>query len=130
MKDKVVIEGLSRGGAFALNWANRDPGKIQCVYVDAPVCDFDSWPSPARKDLYADFLKQWDIKSSGGFKGNPIDNFENLAKAEFRSCWLPETRIKPFHTKITEPSTPKDSSTPAAIFAQLSREVATTIRMG
>ncbi|CDE85233.1 putative O-antigen-like protein [Coraliomargarita sp. CAG:312] len=81
LKDKVVIEGLSRGGAFALNWANRDPGKIQCVYVDAPVCDFDSWPSPARKDLYADFLKQWDIKSSGGFKGNPIDNFENLAKS-------------------------------------------------
>ena len=78
LKDKVVIEGLSRGGAFALNWANRDPGKIQCVYVDAPVCDFDSWPSPARKDLYADFLKQWDIKGSGGFKGNPIDNFENL----------------------------------------------------
>ena len=81
LKDKVVIEGLSRGGAFALNWANRAPEKISCVYVDAPVCDFDSWPSPARKDLYADFLKQWNIKSSDGFKGNPIDNYENLAKS-------------------------------------------------
>lgn len=81
LKNKVVLEGLSRGGAFALNWANHSPRKVQCVYVDAPVCDFNSWPSPARKELYADFLRQWGIKSPCAFKANPIENYENLAKS-------------------------------------------------
>ena len=41
---KVVVEGFSRGGLFALNWAERNPGKIASLYLDAPVCDFKSWP--------------------------------------------------------------------------------------
>ncbi|MCX6307818.1 MAG: GDSL-type esterase/lipase family protein, partial [Bacteroidia bacterium] len=40
---KVTIEGLSRGGLFALNWAAANPEKVACVYVDAPVCDIKSW---------------------------------------------------------------------------------------
>lgn len=81
LSKKVALEGISRGGAAALMWANRDPSKVSCVYVDAPVCDFDSWPGQSRKKLYADFLKEWGIKDTRNFSGNPIDNYERLAQS-------------------------------------------------
>src|SRR5205814_9974018 len=33
---KTVVEGFSRGGLFALNWAARNPEKVACLYLDAP----------------------------------------------------------------------------------------------
>jgi len=45
LSSKVVLEGFSRGGLFAFNWAARNPGKVACLYLDAPVCDFKSWPA-------------------------------------------------------------------------------------
>ncbi|MEZ6081375.1 MAG: hypothetical protein R3C56_38610 [Pirellulaceae bacterium] len=44
LNDKVVLEGFSRGGLYSLNWAARNPDKVACIYNDAPVCDFKSWP--------------------------------------------------------------------------------------
>jgi pimeloyl-ACP methyl ester carboxylesterase len=44
LASKVTLEGFSRGGLFALNWAARRPHDVQCLYLDAPVCDFKSWP--------------------------------------------------------------------------------------
>ena len=41
---KTVLEGFSRGGLFAFNWAARRPDQVACIYADAPVCDFKSWP--------------------------------------------------------------------------------------
>ena len=41
---KTVLEGFSRGGLFAYNWAAANPEKVACIYGDAPVCDFKSWP--------------------------------------------------------------------------------------
>lgn len=81
LNSKVALEGLSRGGACALNWANKDPSKIACVYVDAPVCDFSIWPSAARAELFGELKREWGIENLEGFKGNPIDNFENLARS-------------------------------------------------
>lgn len=81
LSPKLVVEGLSRGGAFALCWANRDPSKFAAVYADAPVCDFNSWPSPRREKLFQQFLSEWNMKSADSFKGNPVDNYENLAKS-------------------------------------------------
>lgn len=42
---KPVLFGLSRGGLYALNWAEKNPLCVAGVYVDAPVCDFKSWPA-------------------------------------------------------------------------------------
>jgi pimeloyl-ACP methyl ester carboxylesterase len=39
---KVVLEGFSRGGLFALNWGAKNPQQVACIYNDAPVCDFKS----------------------------------------------------------------------------------------
>ena len=81
LSQKLVVEGLSRGGAFVLCWANRDPSKFAAVYADAPVCDFNSWPSPKREKLFRQFLAEWNIKSADKFRGNPVDNFANLAQS-------------------------------------------------
>jgi pimeloyl-ACP methyl ester carboxylesterase len=39
LSPKVTLEGFSRGGLFAFNWAARHPDRVACIYVDAPVCD-------------------------------------------------------------------------------------------
>ncbi len=41
---KAALEGMSRGGLIIYNWAYHNPGKVCCVYVDAPVLDIKSWP--------------------------------------------------------------------------------------
>ena len=41
---KPVLEGMSRGGLIIYNWAIANPGKVSCIYADAPVLDIRSWP--------------------------------------------------------------------------------------
>ncbi len=81
--NKVALEGLSRGGAFALMWANDDPSKLACVYVDNPVCDFREWPVKKQPNLIDDFRKKWNLKEGEekNFNNSPIDNLEKLAKS-------------------------------------------------
>lgn len=44
LSPKVTLEGFSRGGLYALNWAAKNTDKIACIYIDAPVCNVFSWP--------------------------------------------------------------------------------------
>lgn len=84
-----VLEGFSRGGLFALNWAARNPGKVAGLYLDAPVCDFRSWPGGAGRSARS--APDWErLKRAYGFASdaeamayrlNPIDNLAPLAKA-------------------------------------------------
>lgn len=83
LSPKVTLEGFSRGGLFAFNWAIRNADKVACIYVDAPVCDVYSWPGRGRKDLWGDLLKEWNLTEEDmkSFNGNPINNLAPLAKA-------------------------------------------------
>ena len=83
---KVVLEGMSRGGLIVFNWANRNAEKIACIYVDAPVCDFKSWPASIGTGKGS--AKEWEnLLARYGFseeiarkyQGNPVDHLENLA---------------------------------------------------
>lgn len=80
---KVVVEGFSRGGLFAVNWAARNPQRIACLYLDAPVCDVTSWPGRARKGLWKELLEEWKLSEEEmtAFPGNPIDRLTPLARA-------------------------------------------------
>ena len=49
LAQKTVLEGFSRGGLYAFNWAARHPEWVASIYVDAPVCDFKSWPGGKGK---------------------------------------------------------------------------------
>jgi pimeloyl-ACP methyl ester carboxylesterase len=85
---KAVLEGFSRGGLYAFNWAARHPDRIACLYVDAPVCDFKSWPGKASTPA---MLQEWDRckkiyglteEEARAYKLNPIDNLKPLADAK------------------------------------------------
>ena len=85
---KPVLEGMSRGGLIIYNWAKANPGKVTCIYGDAPVCDFKSWPAGKGKGKQSAGAWKTCLAAYGftdvnalAFKGNPIDNLGSLAKA-------------------------------------------------
>lgn len=82
---KPALEGFSRGGLIIYNWASANPDKVSCIYADAPVCDFKSWPMKWSS------AKTWEacLEAYGfteeqalNFTNNPIDNLEPLAEAD------------------------------------------------
>lgn len=85
---KPVLEGFSRGGLFAFNWAARHPDKVAALYVDAPVCDFKSWPAGKGrgKGAPADWTRclgayGFTEAQALAYAGNPVDNLAPLAAA-------------------------------------------------
>ena len=49
LNSRAVLEGFSRGGLYVYNWGSENPGKVACIYADAPVCDIRSWPGGKGK---------------------------------------------------------------------------------
>jgi len=83
LSPKVTLEGFSRGGLFAFNWAANNPDKVACIYVDAPVCDMLYFSENWERDFWKGFLAEWGLteENAKDFKGNPIDNLAPLAAA-------------------------------------------------
>jgi len=86
---KPVLEGFSRGGLFAFNWAARHPENVAALYVDAPVCDFKSWPggkgrSKGSPQDWQRCLKAYGIteEQAMAYPQNPLDNLAPLAAAK------------------------------------------------
>lgn len=84
---KCVLEGFSRGGLFAFNWAARHPERVASIYVDAPVCDIKSWPggkgkSPGSQTDWELCKKAYDLSEGRAiaYRRNPIDNLKPLAE--------------------------------------------------
>lgn len=44
LREKVVLEGMSRGGLIVYRWGIQNPEKVSAIYADAPVIDPTSWP--------------------------------------------------------------------------------------
>lgn len=87
---KATLFGFSRGGLYSINWAARHPERVACIYLDAPVCDFKSWPGGRGKGSGSpgDWAK---LKQVYGFKDdaealayqhNPINNLQPLSQAK------------------------------------------------
>lgn len=84
LNPKVTLEGVSRGGAYSVNFAKTFPELVGCLYLDAPVCNFGSWPS-AKSKAWADVLKKWEVEKiddPDNFFGNPCNAVEPIAKAQ------------------------------------------------
>ncbi|MCE9255158.1 prolyl oligopeptidase family serine peptidase [Bacteroides fragilis] len=87
---KVVLEGMSRGGLIVYNWAARNPEKVACIYADAPVMDFKSWPmGKGRSAVSVEDTQK--LLTAYGFssevealkwKKNPVDHAKKIAKAK------------------------------------------------
>ena len=73
LSEKCVAIGFSCGGAHAVNFAGFYPDKVACIFVDAPVLNFLSFP---------------------GKMGNEI--CENAWKIDFVKCYPGITRLKLF----------------------------------
>lgn len=86
---RVALVGLSRGGLYCYNWAIANPDKVACIYGDAPVCDFRSWPGGFGKGPGSSRDWQLVLKCYGfendqqarEWNGNPVDQLEPLARA-------------------------------------------------
>jgi pimeloyl-ACP methyl ester carboxylesterase len=79
---------MSRGGLFAFNWAALRPANVAGLYVDAPVCDFKSWPGgkgkgPGSPGDWQNLLKVYGFteEQALAYDKNPVDNLAPLAKA-------------------------------------------------
>ncbi|MBN8247456.1 MAG: alpha/beta hydrolase [Verrucomicrobia bacterium] len=89
LASRGALIGISRGGLYAYNWAVQDPGRIACIYGDAPVCDFKSWPGGkgSGRGSAADWSKLIrdygfrDAAEAMAYPGNPVDRLEILARA-------------------------------------------------
>jgi pimeloyl-ACP methyl ester carboxylesterase len=88
LSSKVILEGMSRGGLFAFNWAALRPANVAGLYVDAPVCDFKSWPGgkgkgPGSPGDWQNLLKVYGFteEQALAYDKNPVDNLAPLAKA-------------------------------------------------
>lgn len=87
---KVVLEGMSRGGLIVYNWAAKNPEKVACIYADAPVMDFKSWPmgkgtSAGSAGDTKELLKAYGFGSEQealDWNQNPIDAASAIAKAK------------------------------------------------
>ncbi|MDR1382425.1 MAG: alpha/beta hydrolase [Planctomycetaceae bacterium] len=84
---KPVLIGMSRGGLCSLRWAIANPTKVSCLYIDAPVCDFKSWPGGKGKGKgsvgdWQQVLKLYKLTEEDALKfdGNPIDALKPLAE--------------------------------------------------
>ncbi len=86
---KAALVGLSRGGLYCYNWAAANPDKVACIYGDAPVCDFKSWPggkgegkgSPRDWQLVVETYGFRNEAEALAYDRNPVDNLKPLAEA-------------------------------------------------
>ena len=86
---KVALVGLSRGGLYCYNWAVANPDRVACLYGDAPVCDFKSWPggfgrgkgSPPDWQLVKERYGFANDAEAKAYPGNPVDSLAPLAAA-------------------------------------------------
>lgn len=87
MAEQAALEGLSRGGVYMYRWAVANPRRVLCIYADAPVLDFKSWPGGKGKghgnpEEWKRFQQDFGLGSEEeamAFRGNPLDMTPQIA---------------------------------------------------
>ena len=100
LNDQFIIEGFSRGGFFALSYAIDHPEQIEKIYVDAPGCDLESWPSKHETKLYGEASALWQQAGSSLEEGHdyPIRHFQTIidARIPIIVCYGDSDEIVPY----------------------------------
>lgn len=82
---KAVLEGFSRGGLYAVNYAATHPGRVAGLYLDAPVLDLLSWPGSRRDEgtrtCWNECLRVHGVDEAGLGTLSPIHRVAALARA-------------------------------------------------
>jgi pimeloyl-ACP methyl ester carboxylesterase len=82
---RPVLEGFSRGGLYAANFAATHPTRVAALYLDAPVLDLRSWPGRNRSSReWTQMLEAYGLTEEkfATFRGNPVDKVDRLAAAK------------------------------------------------
>lgn len=85
LASRVVLEGFSRGGLYAFNFAAAHPSRVAALYLDAPVLDLKSWPGRNRASKeWAEALEAYGLteETFAAFRGNPVDRIGTVAAAK------------------------------------------------
>lgn len=84
LSPRVVLEGFSRGGLFAFNFASAHPTHVAALYLDAPVLDIRSWPGRNRGSKeWTECLAAYNLSEEtvAGYTGGPLNHIDAVAKA-------------------------------------------------
>ena len=79
---RVVMEGFSRGGLYAFNFAATWPERVLALYLDAPALNLNSWPGP-KHPLWAECAAAYGVTPAqlAKAKVSPLDRIEPVARA-------------------------------------------------
>lgn len=83
LASRVVLEGFSRGGLYAFNFAAVHPNRVASLYLDAPALDIRSWPGRNRDSKeWKECLAAYNLteESLVAFRGNPLDRVALVAR--------------------------------------------------
>lgn len=86
---KVGLVGLSRGGLYCYHWAIANPDRVACLYGDAPVVDFRSWPGgkgagPGSAVDWQRVMQHWSFENEAAALNYPwiaTEHLDGLARA-------------------------------------------------
>jgi pimeloyl-ACP methyl ester carboxylesterase len=89
LNQRAVLEGFSRGGLYAVNFAATHSDKTAALYLDAPVLDIRSWPGgkgAAKGDVrcWQQALELYGLTEDTvkDFKGSPLDRLDAVIAAK------------------------------------------------
>lgn len=85
LSPRVVLEGFSRGGLYAFNFAAAHPSRVAALYLDAPALDIRSWPGRNRQSKeWAECLEAYGLteETVANFRGNPIERVGMVANGK------------------------------------------------
>jgi|GEM_PF-745624 len=113
LSSKAVLEGMSRGAMYALNWAAAHPSKVAAVYIDNPLVDCRYFADRPDSELSRDLVKAYNLpdkKAVKNFRGSPTDKAKEIVAGNYpililcadRDEAVPLETVREFERKITK----------------------------
>ena len=119
LSQKAVLEGMSRGAVYVLNWAAANPDKVAAVYVDNPLLDMKAMyhgPNGEEKpenEITIGMKEHYGVTRDQikSFKESPIDKVDEIVKggypililcAELDKAAVNAQNAFPFEQKVRE----------------------------
>lgn len=77
LRNKCVPVGMSCGGAHAMNFAGFHPESVACMFIDAPVLNFCSFPGKLGSEKCEGVWENEFVKAYPGITRAGLLNFDN-----------------------------------------------------
>lgn len=113
LSQRVVLEGMSRGATYALNWAAANPDKVSAVYVDNPLLDCRYFAERGESEVSRDMLKAYNLPNIAAIKNfanSPTDKVPEIVAGGYpililcadKDQAVPLYTIQEFEQKVKE----------------------------